>query len=96
MVIAFKSLQAIACATIVPAACSLQSTLLAWLTAPLRYLGTISYGIYLWHLPVLLALKRVTWVDGPIALLPVVILTLIFASLSWHFFERPLMQRFGP
>jgi peptidoglycan/LPS O-acetylase OafA/YrhL len=59
-----------------------------------RYLGTISYGIYLWHLPVILALKRVTWVDGPQALPSVLVLTVLFAALSWHFFERPLMMRF--
>ncbi len=26
--------------------------------APLRFLGTISYGFYLWHYPVLLALRE--------------------------------------
>jgi peptidoglycan/LPS O-acetylase OafA/YrhL len=76
-------------------ACALQYPATVRLTAPLRYLGTISYGIYLWHLPVILALKRVSWVDGPKALPVVIVLTLVFASLSWHFFERPMMLSFG-
>jgi peptidoglycan/LPS O-acetylase OafA/YrhL len=96
MVVAFKSLLAITCTMVLLSACSFRYRKIVRLTAPLRYLGTISYGIYLWHLPVILALKRVTWVDGPKALLPVIILTLLFASLSWHFFERPLMRHFGP
>jgi peptidoglycan/LPS O-acetylase OafA/YrhL len=94
MVIAFKTLVAIACAMIVLSACVLQYPWVVWITAPLRYLGTISYGIYLWHLPIILALKRVTWVDGPQALPSVLVLTVLFAALSWHFFERPLMMRF--
>jgi peptidoglycan/LPS O-acetylase OafA/YrhL len=93
MVIAFKTLLALTCVAIIATACALQYPRLVKLSAPLRYLGTISYGIYLWHLPVILAIKRVPWVDGPRALPPVIILTLMFASLSWHFFERPLMLR---
>jgi peptidoglycan/LPS O-acetylase OafA/YrhL len=95
MVIAFKTVLAVACAVVVLSACALQYPMVVQLTAPLRYLGTISYGIYLWHLPIIFALKRVSWVEGPKALPAVIMLTLLFASLSWHFFERPLMQRFG-
>jgi peptidoglycan/LPS O-acetylase OafA/YrhL len=95
MVVAFKSVLATACAMVLLSACTLQYPVVVRLTAPLRYLGAISYGIYLWHLPVILALKRVSWVDGPKALPWVIVLTFLFASISWHFFERPLMRRFG-
>jgi peptidoglycan/LPS O-acetylase OafA/YrhL len=47
-----------------------------------------------WHLPIILVLKRVIWVDGPQALFPVLLLTLLFAAFSWRFFEYPLMMRF--
>lgn len=63
------------------------------LLSPLFYLGTISYGIYLWHLPVLLSLKRLTWISPSVALALGVPLTCVVASVSWHFFEQPLMQR---
>ena len=63
------------------------------LLAPLFYLGTISYGIYLWHLPVLLSLKRLTWISPSVALIWGVGLTCVFASVSWHFFEQPIIKR---
>ncbi len=93
MVVMFKSALAIACAMVVLTACALQFPLVVRLTAPLRYLGTISYRIHLWHILIIESLKRVGWVDGPKALPYVIGLTLLFASLSWHFFERPLISR---
>jgi peptidoglycan/LPS O-acetylase OafA/YrhL len=61
--------------------------------APLRYLGKISYGLYLWHMPVLLFLKLQTPSLRGVALLAAVFaVTLLLSALSWHLFERPLMQ----
>ena len=94
MVVAFKSLLALCCVLVVFSACLLQSRAVVRFTLPLRYLGTISYGIYLWHLLVILSLKRVTWLTAPMALPWVLLLTLLLAALSWHLFERPLMRRF--
>jgi peptidoglycan/LPS O-acetylase OafA/YrhL len=65
------------------------------LTAPLRYLGTISYGIYLWHMLVMTAIRPLFANDPPRACLWTLCLTLLLASLSWHFFEKPMMERFG-
>jgi peptidoglycan/LPS O-acetylase OafA/YrhL len=67
--------------------------LLRTMVSPLYYLGTISYGIYLWHLPVLLSIKKLSWLSPSDALIWIVVLTCIFASVSWHFFEQPLMNR---
>jgi peptidoglycan/LPS O-acetylase OafA/YrhL len=95
MVTFFRSLMALTGLSILVAACALNGKVWLFLTTPLRYLGTISFGLYLWHLPVMLSLKEVTWL-GPERALPWVIgLTIIFASVSWHFFEQPLMRRFG-
>jgi peptidoglycan/LPS O-acetylase OafA/YrhL len=63
------------------------------LPSPLFYLGTISYGIYLWHLPVLLSLKTLTWISPSTALICGVALTCVFASGSWHLFEKPIMKK---
>jgi peptidoglycan/LPS O-acetylase OafA/YrhL len=93
MVVCFKTLLGLAWALLILAACSVKAPLVVALAAPLRYLGTISYGIYLWHLPVLLAVMQVTWVNGPTALPYVLTFTLILAAGSWHLFELPIMQR---
>ncbi|HEY5332386.1 MAG TPA: acyltransferase [Solirubrobacterales bacterium] len=60
------------------------------------YAGTISYGIYLYHLPIALWLKahwpqvvdhHPTWTLGSLTVLGAV----IFGSLSWYLIEKPLM-----
>lgn len=95
MVIGFRSLMAVACAMVLLSACALGFAPVVRWTMPLRYLGTISFGIYLWHLPVILALHRLPWLTAERALPVVLGLTLLFASMSWHVFERPLMRRYA-
>ncbi|MDB5844820.1 MAG: acyltransferase 3, partial [Polaromonas sp.] len=64
-----------------------------WL-APLRYAGTISYGLYLWHFPVLVALVDSRQVaSGPVLLACVAGATAAMAILSWHLLEKPWVQR---
>jgi peptidoglycan/LPS O-acetylase OafA/YrhL len=57
-------------------------------SAPL-YLGKISYGIYLWHLPVLLFLKQHTQLEPLSALLVALSATIGLAALTWHAVEKP-------
>lgn len=59
-----------------------------WLTQPFRYMGKISYGIYLWHMPILLTLLDSTTWRGTQLLVVTVACTLAMASLSWHGFEK--------
>lgn len=58
---------------------------LRWLfaNAPLRYMGRISYSVYLWHFPI--------WVITANPWLTLA-LSLATAELSWHFVERPIMN----
>jgi peptidoglycan/LPS O-acetylase OafA/YrhL len=59
------------------------------------YLGKISYGIYLWHLAVLILLARHTQLE-PLAALPVAVLaTLGLAALTWHLVEQPMLERWS-
>lgn len=57
---------------------------------PLRQIGIVSYGFYLWHMPVLYALRlQGWWADSPLlAYLSVVAISLTLAALSWFGVER--------
>ncbi len=94
MVTMWRTLLALAFAFVLLFTISLKVTgLTRKLLSPFYYLGVISYGIYLWHLPVLLSLKRITWISPITVLILCVVLTCVFASVSWHFFEKPIMRR---
>jgi peptidoglycan/LPS O-acetylase OafA/YrhL len=61
-----------------------------------RWLGTVSFGVFLWHLPVFSAMYAVTGLDyfkgGFVPLLIIgVPVTLAVAAASWYGVERPLV-----
>ena len=58
----------------------------------LVHLGRISYGIYLWHFPILRWLLE-SPMDAWSRLAFTVALSLVVASLSFHFMEKPLLER---
>jgi peptidoglycan/LPS O-acetylase OafA/YrhL len=64
-------------------------------TAPLRALGTISYSLYLWHYPVMLALREALGgfnaVRGDFVSFFVIslVFSLVVATASWWLVERP-------
>lgn len=62
---------------------------------PLAALGTISYGLYLWHLPLLLVLRHAGLLPDPIAPRFAVVLavSVVAASASWRYVERPWIER---
>jgi peptidoglycan/LPS O-acetylase OafA/YrhL len=83
---------AVAFAAVVVLASSARSQrLLRW--RPLNLLGTVSFGVYLWHVPVIWWLRaRGLLPLEPLAALPVVLApTLLIATLSWVLVERRAM-----
>jgi peptidoglycan/LPS O-acetylase OafA/YrhL len=61
---------------------------------PLRGLGRISYGVYVYHWPIFLWLSASRTGLDPLALTTVrVALTLVVATLSYLFVERPVRER---
>ncbi|MDN4526123.1 acyltransferase family protein [Fictibacillus fluitans] len=60
---------------------------------PLRWIGVRSYGIYLWHFPVIV-LTHPSQTTGDASWLGWMqfALIIILASLSWHFIEEPVRQ----
>lgn len=66
---------------------------------PLVWLGLVSYGVYLWHLPLGEEINarlgpRVADLGFPIITLAVLAASLVAATLSYTLVERPLMRRF--
>ena len=61
--------------------------------APLRWIGERSYGIYLWHMPVVAFLpERTLYGQDVWRGLVVVALTVVLAELSWRFVEDPIRR----
>ena len=62
--------------------------------APLRALGRISYGVYVYHWPIFLWLTpaRTGWSAGPVTALRMTT-TLAVAAVSYHAFESPIRAR---
>jgi peptidoglycan/LPS O-acetylase OafA/YrhL len=64
---------------------------LSW--APLRGLGMISYGVYLWHWPIFLVLTRSrTGLDGITLLAIRLLATLVISLLSYWIVEQPIRR----
>lgn len=65
-----------------------------WLGArPLRFVGLISYSLYLWHWPVLAFARYVAVAPlGPVDTAAAVALAAGLAVLSWRFVERPFRR----
>ncbi|MHB8219192.1 MAG: acyltransferase family protein [Acidimicrobiales bacterium] len=61
---------------------------------PLRWIGTISYGVYLWHWPIIVYLnEQRTGLGQPWLDVVRVGLTLLAATASYYLVERPLRRR---
>ncbi|MFM2185762.1 MAG: hypothetical protein RIR43_334, partial [Pseudomonadota bacterium] len=94
MVVLWRSLLATVAVSLVAMAVTLPSSIqqAVWLW-PLRYVGEISYGIYLWHLPVLLTLMTLPGFTGMRLFTGVLAGTFILSACSWHLMEKPLIDR---
>jgi peptidoglycan/LPS O-acetylase OafA/YrhL len=57
---------------------------------PLRFLGVISFSVYLWHLPIVVQAARVPIHSGLQAALAIVA-TVLLSSLTYVAIERPFL-----
>lgn len=68
----------------------------AWMRLPpFVWTGLVSYGFYLWHVPLILFLKRLGLLPGDFVAAAAVALplSLAIAAASWYLLERPLIRR---
>lgn len=97
LLVVFNTLLSVSMALAVGAICMQEAP--RWLTAKaMVWFGDLSFGIYLWHYPLIMVLKTY-WPDvGKGAMESVGILvmllagTLTMASLSYYMIERPIMR----
>ncbi len=73
-------------------------------TAPIRYLGTISYSAYFWHFAVLRIIGRLNlspydhsydapgWLQFLVLLTAVTVLTIILATITYRWIEMPMIR----
>jgi peptidoglycan/LPS O-acetylase OafA/YrhL len=57
---------------------------------PLRWLGVRSYGIYLWHYPIIVLTTPGLGPPSPARAAAQVAASIAVAALSWHFIEEPI------
>ena len=75
---------------------SLVAGLLSW--TPVRFIGLISYSLYLWHWPIIvfqdaggMLVKQTQWPERLIKLL-VAVVAILVATLSWRYVEQPFRK----
>lgn len=67
-------------------------------TTVMKWMGKISYSLYLWHWPVLLILGAVIGKEysDPLVGIPVIIISLVLAYVTYKYVETPLRQSRKP
>lgn len=95
MVVFFRTLLSLCCTSVVLCFIAFDNFLMGRSLVAIRYLGRISYGLYLWHLPVIMVLQQIPNLEGWRFLALVLALTISLSAVSWRFFEKEFLLPAG-
>ncbi len=94
LAVAALAAAALAAAAVIPAAAApgVVARMLSW--RPLRWLGVRSYGIYLWHWPVIAFSTAMAGTGSATPMAPIVQtpIAIAVAAASWHWIEEPILR----
>jgi peptidoglycan/LPS O-acetylase OafA/YrhL len=63
-------------------------------TPPFRFIGLVSYSLYLWHWPILVAFRAYAErAPQPLEAAGLLLVTLVISTLSWRYVERPFRRK---
>jgi peptidoglycan/LPS O-acetylase OafA/YrhL len=85
-------------ALVVAAAVAGTGGAIRWMSVrPLAWVGLVSYGVYMWHVPLLLFERRIGVIQDTYVprFLMVLVPVLLVAAASWYLVERPLIAWAG-
>ena len=59
---------------------------------PLTFLGDVSYGLYLWHWPLIVFAQRI-WTDNQLSVLLAVVVSVVLSAFQYRYLEMPFRRR---
>ena len=59
---------------------------------PLTFLGDVSYGLYLWHWPLIVFAQRI-WTDNQLSVLLAVVVSVVLSAFQYQYLEMPFRRR---
>lgn len=89
----WAALPVLASALVIAAGTGGDQRFLAPLTNPIsRYLGDISYSLYLWHFPLIIFMEALLPAEGPLYYVLVLAAIVLVSAASYHFIEDPIRK----
>lgn len=60
---------------------------------PMVWVGLISYGLYLWHWPIMVFIRQINPLAGPVAMTAAIAASFVLSIASYRWLEKPIRAR---